>query len=68
MEIVPVTSLGVMSQSPKCMGVWSIFEINPSLTWDDADPELVYLWVKWLDENYDLYKVYLIDSIVVMWA
>lgn len=50
------------------MGVWSIFEINPSLTWDDADPELVYLWVKWLDENYDLYKVYLIDSIVVMWA
>jgi len=38
------------------MGVRGIVGINPLMTREDADTELVYHVAKWLDENYDLYK------------
>ena len=56
LAVQPVATLGVMSQSPDCMGVRGIVGINPLMTREDADTELVYHVAKWLDENYDLYK------------
>jgi TRAP transporter TAXI family solute receptor len=56
LEFQPTATFGKMTQSPEAMGVWSIVGKNPIMSRADADPELVYHWAKWLDENYDLYK------------
>lgn len=56
LEFIPTTSFGVMSQSPECTGVWGLVAINPLMTRAEEDTELVYHFVKWLDENYEVYK------------
>ncbi|GAI05460.1 unnamed protein product [marine sediment metagenome] len=55
-EIRPTLGFGVMSQSPEATGVPSIVGMTPIQTRADADPELVYHFAKWMDENHDLYK------------
>jgi len=52
----PITTFGVMSETPECTGIRGIVSISASFTREETDPELVYQWVKWLDENYDLFK------------
>jgi hypothetical protein len=52
----PITQFGVMSETPECMGIRGIVSLSVSFTREETDPELVYQWCKWLDENYDLYK------------
>ena len=52
----PLSPFGVMSQSPESMGVRGMVEIVANTTRAETDPELVYQFVKWLDENYDSFK------------
>ena len=52
----PITTWGVMSESPECEGIRGVVQLTASYTRAETDPELVYNWCKWLDENYDLYK------------
>jgi len=56
LEFQPTVAFGVMSAIPQCKGVWGIHGTNPIMTRAEEDPELVYHYAKWLDENYDLYK------------
>jgi len=56
LEARPTDSLGVMSQTPECTGVRGKVEITAIMTRAETDPEMVYHWAKWIDENYDLYK------------
>lgn len=56
LEFQPTATFSVMSQSPEATGVWGINNLAPMMTRAETDPELVYHWAKWLDENYDLYK------------
>lgn len=56
LEFQPTATFGVMSQSPEATGVWGINALVPTMTRAEEDPELVYHFAKWLDENYDLYK------------
>jgi len=56
-EVLPTASFGVMHQGPpSAHDVWGMVVLAVTLTREETDPELVYHWVKWLDENYDLYK------------
>lgn len=56
LEVAPITGFGVMSQSPECTGVRGSASITGLYCRADADPDLVYHYAKWLDENYDLFK------------
>jgi len=57
LEFQPCASFGVMQQGPpSSVGVWGIAVQCHILTREESDPELVYHYAKWLDENYDLYK------------
>jgi len=41
---------------PEARGVWGTQGYNMEITSINSDPDLVYQFAKWLDENYDLYK------------
>ena len=53
----PWTSFGIATAGvPSSEGVPMPVNISPYITREESDPELVYRMVKWLDENYALYK------------
>jgi hypothetical protein len=52
----PITTFGVMSETPECEGIRGIVTVTSSYTRAETDAELIYNWVKWINENYDLYK------------
>jgi len=56
LDIEPAASFGVMRDIPQTVGVKGIVGLTPLMTRVETDTELVYHFVKWLDENYDLYK------------
>jgi hypothetical protein len=58
MEHVPSASFGVIQNGvPSVRGTLGLTSIPAYMTRLDSDPELVYRIVKWLDENYDVFKV-----------
>ncbi len=53
----PLYTFGpIMSGVPEARGHWGTQGYIFDVTNETADPELVYQFAKWLDENYDLYK------------
>jgi hypothetical protein len=56
LEVVPVTGLGVMFATPESTGIRSIVVLSGESCSANADPDLIYHWVKWIDENYELFK------------
>ncbi len=57
LDVQPTHSFGVMFMGePSAIGVKSIVNISPDMTSTETDPELVYQWAKWMDENYDSFK------------
>ncbi len=46
----------VLTGTPEARGVWGTLGYKYMVTLDESDPELVYNFAKWLDENYDRYK------------
>ena len=58
LAVWPIISFGKMTQGPPdaIVGITSTQGITGTYVTADADPELVYHYAKWLDENYDLYK------------
>jgi len=56
-DVYPYTQLGIMTTGVESAhGVPSMSAVRGISVYPDADPELVYRVVKWLDENYDRYK------------
>jgi len=56
-EESPEAILGPMTVGvSSCRGIWGTVHLNTYATSANADPEVVYHVVKWLDENHDLYK------------
>jgi hypothetical protein len=56
-EIIPMFSFGKNSTGVEsAIGVTLLTELSNYGNSADHDPELVYQIVKWLDENYDMYK------------
>jgi len=57
LEVQPHVSFGVMTSGPPAaIGVAGLVMTAPNMTRAESDPELVYHFAKWMDENYDLYK------------
>jgi len=57
MEIKPECSFGVVQNGCQSVrGTLGLVSIPSYLTRFDSDPELVYRIVKWLDENYEIFK------------
>ena len=53
----PLYTFGpILSGVPEARGHWGTQGYIFNITREQADPELVYQFAKWLDENYDLYK------------
>jgi len=58
LEVKPESSFGVIQNGcPSVRGTLGLSSIPSYLCRIDEDPELVYRIVKWLDENYDVYKI-----------
>lgn len=56
-EVDPMVNFGVVhSGVASAIGHWGIVGINFEVTRADADAELIYNLVKWLDENYKRFK------------
>lgn len=56
-EDIPGTQFAPMAVGPEgAIGVWGTITHKLIVTREASDPELVYNFVKWLDENHDLYK------------
>jgi len=56
-EVYTTACFGIMNSGvPSAISVPSLSRLNPMSVWPDADEDLVYQLVKWLDENYDKYK------------
>jgi len=58
LEVDPTASFGVYGTSgaPSAAGLWMQSSLHSYSSAWDTDPDLIYNLVKWLDENYDLYK------------
>ena len=57
LEISSLYDFGAINAGPEdVIGTWSIISYKYLGTNMDTDTELIYNMVKWLDENYDLYK------------
>ena len=53
----PLYSFGPIATGvPEAVGRWGTVGYIFDITTDSSDPELVYQFAKWLDENYDSYK------------
>jgi len=53
----PLYSFGPIATGvPQAIGRWGTVGYIFDITTESADPELVYHFAKWLDENYDSYK------------
>ncbi len=56
-EYIPGTTFGPIAVGPEgAVGVWGTVTHKLTITRQASDPDLVYHYVKWLDENYDAYK------------
>ncbi len=57
LEKQPTHSFGTISLGvPSAIGVRGLDMLSPFLSPADSDPDLVYHYIKWMDENYDRYK------------
>jgi len=53
----PDITLAIITNGPpSALGVYGMTTMGPLLVMADKDPELIYHLLKWIDENYDLFK------------